>query len=138
MAWHDDYFARWNAHDADAIVAFMTPDAVYEDLALGARHSGRDEIRAFIAGMTTRLSSDYQFAFVAPIAVSVAGYAFEWTMTGTNDGPNGRFTPTGKQFAIRGVSVGRLVDGKIVENRDYWNLLGLLVQLGIMPGPATR
>jgi steroid delta-isomerase-like uncharacterized protein len=133
MPWYHDYGDKWNAHDAAGIVAFMTPDAVYEDLALAARHVGQDEIRAFIAGMATRLSSDYTFDFAEPVAATDGGYALEWVMTGTHDGPGGRLPPTGKSFAIHGVSVGLLADGKITENRDYWSLGELLVQIGILP-----
>jgi hypothetical protein len=26
-------------------------------------------------------------------------------------------------------------DGKVVEQRDYWNMAGFLVQVGLMPAP---
>jgi hypothetical protein len=35
------------------------------------------------------------------------------------------------------VSVGRLnSDGKIVTNRDYWNMADYLMQVGILPTPS--
>jgi hypothetical protein len=40
---------------------------------------------------------------------------------------------TGRKFAVRGVSVGRLEGGKIKENTDYWNMVELLSQLGMLP-----
>jgi hypothetical protein len=33
--------------------------------------------------------------------------------------------------------VGRLVDGKISENHDYWNLAAYLMQVGLMPAPPA-
>jgi limonene-1,2-epoxide hydrolase len=36
---------------------------------------------------------------------------------------------------VPGVSVGRVRDGRIVENRDYWNLADYLQQVGLMPSP---
>ena len=132
MAWYHDYGDKWNAHDAGGVVAFMTSDAVYEDLALGGRHVGHDDIRGFIDGMSDRISSDYAFEFAEPIASTDEGYALEWVMRGTHDGAGGQLPPTGKAFSIHGVSVGRLKEAKIAENRDYWSLGEFLVQIGIL------
>ena len=49
-----------------------------------------------------------------------------------HDGTGGQLPPTGKAFSIHGVSVGRLKEGKIAENRDYWSLGESLVQIGIL------
>ena len=40
---------------------------------------------------------------------------------------------TGKAFAIRGVSIGVREDGLVLQNHDYWNLAGFLMQVGLMP-----
>jgi steroid delta-isomerase-like uncharacterized protein len=62
-------------------------------------------------------------------------YAFEWTMSGTNDRADQQrgLPATGEKYEIPGVSIGRLRDGKIVENRSYWDLAGYLRQVGLMP-----
>jgi hypothetical protein len=46
-----------------------------------------------------------------------------------------RSSATGKKFAVRGVSVDRLEGGKIKENTDYYNMVELLPQIGVMPAP---
>src|SRR6266700_1859028 len=117
-SWWDPYIVAWNAHDADTLASFMAADAVYEDLALGERLAGRDAIRAWAAGIVDRLSSDFAFD--------------------THDRSGPRLAATGKPFAVRGVSVGRTVNGLIAENRDYWSLATLLVQVGAMPGPPPE
>ena len=45
--------------------------------------------------------------------------------------------PTGKQATITGVSIERVVDGKIVEDRTNWDTFGLMQQLGAVPTPTT-
>ena len=61
-------------------------------------------------------------------------YAAEWEMAGTNTGAAAGLPATNKPYRIRGVSVGRLDgDGKIVQNRDYWNMADYLTQVGILP-----
>jgi steroid delta-isomerase-like uncharacterized protein len=133
MAWYDEYGEAWNRRDADEIVSFMTDDAVYEDVATGAHSRGHDEIKAFIQGMSERVSSDIAFEFPDPIVVTEDGYALEWIMRGTHDRGSDQLPGSRKPFEIHGVSVGRLDGGKIAWNRDYWSMGEFLVQIGLLP-----
>ena len=47
-----------------------------------------------------------------------------YTMTGTNAGPLGELPPTGKKMHVTGMAITRVVDGKVVEDQTYWNVLG--------------
>ena len=60
-------------------------------------------------------------------------------MSGTNDGadPQHGLPATGHRFEIPGVTIGRMRDGKIAENKDYYNLAGYLMQVGLIP-PHNR
>ncbi len=40
---------------------------------------------------------------------------------------------TGKQFTISGMTIDRIVQGKVVEEREEWDALGLFQQLGAVP-----
>jgi steroid delta-isomerase-like uncharacterized protein len=132
------YTAAWNAHDAAAVTGFMTDDVVYTDLGIGERVEGRTAVQAFVAGMETSLSSDYRLEMVRTL-VDGDRFAAEWTLSGTNDRADAErgLPATGHRFEIRGVSVGRLVGGKIAENTDYYNLAGYLMQVGLMPAPEA-
>jgi len=55
---------------------------------------------------------------------------WHWTLTGTNTGPMGEASPTNKEVRLSGISVGRIVDGKIAEVGDFYNQASLLLQLG--------
>jgi steroid delta-isomerase-like uncharacterized protein len=57
-----------------------------------------------------------------------------YTLTGTNTGP-GQWPPTGKKIEIEGVSIIRVVDGKIDEELVYYNFAALLTQLGFTITP---
>ena len=60
---------------------------------------------------------------------SVIRWRSEMTHTGEFMG-----TPaTGKKAMVRGISIMRFKDGKIVEGWDNWDQLGLLTQIGAMP-----
>jgi steroid delta-isomerase-like uncharacterized protein len=130
------YLNAWNDHDVEAILGFLTDDCTYADVALNESHQGKAAIRDFIAHMATEFSSDY--AFEPGLAVvSATGYALEWVMRGTHDGSSARLPATGKPYAIRGVSVGELRDGKVARNTDYWSLAEFLGQVGLMPVPTA-
>jgi steroid delta-isomerase-like uncharacterized protein len=59
-----------------------------------------------------------------------------WTCRGAHRGDLSGFAPTGKQFAITGVSVMRFAGGKMVEGYVNWDALGLMQQLGAVPEVA--
>ncbi len=56
-----------------------------------------------------------------------------WSCRGVHKGELNGIAPTGKQFAITGVTICRLANGKIVEGFVNWDALGLMRQLGAVP-----
>jgi steroid delta-isomerase-like uncharacterized protein len=126
----------WNAHDAGAVVARMTDDVIYVDLGTDERFDGQAAVRDFIDRLEKEFSSDYRFE-TGQVIANEESFAIEWVMSGVNDRAGEQFPATGKHFEIRGVSVGRLRNGKIAENKSYWNLAGYLVQVGLMPAPGA-
>lgn len=64
-------------------------------------------------------------------------YAAEWSMSGTHKGPlvmpDGHVPATGRKLQIAVATVGRLdAEGRIVEERRYYDLAGIMSQLGLM------
>jgi steroid delta-isomerase-like uncharacterized protein len=134
--WPQQYIEAWNSHNADRVLSFMAPEALYVDTTLGERLNGHDAIRHFIDSMAETLSTDYRFELTNAFFTDT-DYAAEWDMLGTHDRSDGRLPVTGKQFRIHGVSIGKLRGGKIAENRDYWNMVDFLTQIGIMPADQS-
>lgn len=58
-----------------------------------------------------------------------------WSCRGVHKGELNGIAPTGKQFAITGVTICRFDHGKIVEGFVNWDALGLMRQLGVVPEP---
>ncbi len=58
------------------------------------------------------------------------------TARATHTGEFNGIPPTGKQVAWTEIHIYRLQDGKVVELWSEIDLLGLLVQLGAVPGPS--
>jgi steroid delta-isomerase-like uncharacterized protein len=133
----DGYLDAWNAHDPAAVARYMADDAIYEDVALGRVLHGPSEIAKFVEE-ATRASSDFRFEEVSLFRAG-SDYANEWIMAGTNDREVQGVPATGRSFRVRGASVGKLdTSGRIVENRDYYNLAEMLAQLGIQPAAPRQ
>ena len=56
-----------------------------------------------------------------------------WTCRGSHKGELNGIAPTGRQFAITGISVARFSGGKMAEGYVNWDALGLMQQLGVVP-----
>lgn len=56
-----------------------------------------------------------------------------WTARGTNTGVGNGFPATGKKMHVRGITIWRIVDGKIREEWSEFDQLPLLQQTGLLP-----
>jgi steroid delta-isomerase-like uncharacterized protein len=59
-----------------------------------------------------------------------------WTSTGTNTGEGNSLPATGKKIQGRGITIWRIVNGKITEEWSEFDQLRLMKQLGLVPNPA--
>ncbi len=127
----DDWGRYWSAHDLDRLLALFTDDVVFEDVAQGATHHGKDGLRSFgqrvFAGFP-----DVTFELTSRFATATQG-GLEWVMRGTNRGDIPGLPATGKQVELRGASIFEFADGKIRRYSDYWDRVTFLKQLGLMP-----
>ena len=62
--------------------------------------------------------------------------ACRFTARGVHQGEFMGLPPTGREIAMTGIEIFRLRDGKIAELWGEANLMGLMYQLGILPGPS--
>ena len=62
----------------------------------------------------------------------------QWKASGTHTGPlrtpsGGTIAPTAKMATLSGSTVSEIKNGKIARSWNYWDMAGLLIQLGLMP-----
>jgi steroid delta-isomerase-like uncharacterized protein len=62
--------------------------------------------------------------------------AARWTAEGTHQGELLGVPATGKRFRFTGISICRLAEGKMAEQFEQWDRLGLMQQLGVIPSPG--
>jgi predicted SnoaL-like aldol condensation-catalyzing enzyme len=61
---------------------------------------------------------------------------FSWTAT--HKGNFNGIAPTGKQVKVEGMDIWREQDGKMRENWVVMDIMGLMIQLGVVPPPAAK
>lgn len=139
-SWLDRYTDAWCHHPQAGgrggeevlatLLTFMSDDVRYEDLPTGAVFVGHDGIRHMGAG-ALQMDADMTFQ-VTQRVTGDSSYACETICSGTNTGSIGPLPGAGSPFTFRGVSIGEFSEaGLVTSQRDYWDLAGLLGQLGV-------
>ena len=125
----------FNAGNIDVIDELVTTDFVNHDAALPEPMVGPDAAKATISGYRTafpdlRITIEEQIADDQRVAT-------RWSANGTHEGDLMGMAPTGKQATVTGITIDRIVDGRIAESWTNWDTLGMLQQLGVVPVLAT-
>ncbi len=60
------------------------------------------------------------------------------TMRGTHQGTFNGIPATGREVVVTGMSIERIVNGRIVEGWNENDALGMLIQLGVFPPPPGQ
>jgi steroid delta-isomerase-like uncharacterized protein len=122
-----------NERDSVGLRALYNQDAVNVDPTRVMR--GIDQIMGSFEQMWTAFS-ELKFE-MGPVAVGDDyGFANEWTARGQHTGayvmPDGQQLPaTGRSIEIQGGTFFELRGGKISRQRDYFDVLGWMQQLGL-------
>ena len=104
------FVAAWEHNDTDEILRYFADDALWYDGYPAGRTAGTAEIRAQL---------DRYSRHISDVSIEVVHQAVdgEWVFQERVD----RGRRDGVDFEVAAVCVFRVVDGRIVENRDYWN-----------------
>lgn len=126
----------WNAQDWDAFEKGYKPDAVVRLPGQLPTYTSRDRrlgaIQVFEEFPDNRVENrPYKVLFAAgDWTCSIA--RFTGTMTGPMLGPDGtEVPPTGKSFDVDFCTVARWDNGQVVEENLFYDLVGLLQQIGV-------
>jgi steroid delta-isomerase-like uncharacterized protein len=109
----------WSTRDTSLFRSLFAENAEYRDVALDKVFCGHEAIKAFFDG-TFATFPDFKME-IEHCAVTAQAAAGEWVMSGTFLGASFGVPPTGKAFRVPGCCFMRIVNGLIVEHRDYWN-----------------
>ena len=130
------FFEGMSSGDVDTSLSVLHEDCVNTDTATGQVMTGLDENRADMENWLS-MFSDMKVEAVNQIE-SGNMVATEMKMTGVNTGdmemPDGSKLPaTGKSIELRGCQITEFEDGKMIKTTQYYNMMSMMAQLGLMP-----
>lgn len=119
-----------NSHDPERMVALVTDDVAIEDVPINVVMRGKEGVRD---GYKMFLAAAPDFRIEPKSwAVDDHTFALEFTLSGTQKGDLPGIPATNKAFSFRGCSFGEFENGKLKSRRDYWDLMSLTTQLGVV------
>jgi steroid delta-isomerase-like uncharacterized protein len=95
---------------------------------------GIDSARAYYANFLTGFS-DITFT-IKDVFGQGEKLVKYWNFKGKHTGVFFGIPPTGKTVSLDGTTLIRMSNGKIAEERDFWDNLDFMTQLGLMPAPG--
>jgi steroid delta-isomerase-like uncharacterized protein len=118
--------------------AALAPEAVYVEPATGRRVQGADQIVAVSQGWRQVFPDATGTISTAVASGNIVTLEITWegTQRGELAGPGGVIPASGKRVTVAAVQVVTVVGGKITETHHYFDMLGLLQQLGAIPAPG--
>lgn len=139
---YEEFIEAWNNRDIEGVMALCADDLTFQDPLVSEPITGKDRIGV--------LMQRWWQAF-PDIEIEVVGHvigenrvAVEWRAKATNSGElplthGVTLPPTGKCIDSQGVSIIDFRDGKAVRQREYWDALAMMRQLGLLPSmPGTH
>ena len=132
----DKFFESMSSGDIDSAMSVMHDNCVYHDMGTGQVMEGLDENRADMENWTNTFS-DMKVEVLNHVE-SGDTVVTEMKMSGVNTGdmemPDGSKIPaTGKSIEMNGCQVAKFQDGKIIKATQYYNMMSMMAQLGLMP-----
>lgn len=121
----------WNQRKSDTIEQLVSPDCRLHGHADNDGVIGMTEFREIAQALQTGFP-DMHLDVEDTISESDRTVA-RWVARGTHLGDFMGIPPTRKKILVRGVSVVRFADGKMVESWDSWDKFGMLQSIGVLP-----
>ena len=124
-----------NAHDAGAALDALVAEDFIEQNPLPGQGPGRAGLAGVLTDMFTAFP-DLRWTLRDTITeddrIMTLG-----TWTGTHRAPFMGIPATGRTVTVESWTLDRYRDGRLAESRIIMDVAGMLIQLGVIPAPAT-
>jgi len=119
-----------NQRNPDLIEEFYPPDFVWHEP--DGDIQGYEQAKKFVS---TYFQAIPDISITVEDAIAEGDQAVtRYTIRGTHQGETEEFGPaTGKQMELKGITIHRFENGKIVEEWERYDNLSVLQQLGLVP-----
>ena len=113
----------------------LSPEIVFHGTSGDGEIRGVDAMVAFVSGYRRTFPDAH--STVEDQVAEADKVVTRWRAAGTHVGELGSIPPARRPFVMEGVTIERVVGGKIVEVWVARDELGLLRQLGVLPAAAV-
>jgi steroid delta-isomerase-like uncharacterized protein len=127
----NELYASWSLHEPQRIDAIFTDDGVYNDIAGGKDHRGKEQIKQLLRAAFA-WAPDFRVTMIS-LTIGNETAATEWISEGIQTGRIGDLPASGNSFRLRGASILTFRNGKISKVTDYYDMATFLRQLGNTP-----
>jgi steroid delta-isomerase-like uncharacterized protein len=121
----------WNQGNLDLVDEIYAPDYVNHDLTMPEDVRGVEDVREFYRRYLSAFS-DAEITIEDQLAEGDK-VVTRWTARGTHKGELMGVPPSGKRVEVAGITIGRIEGGKVAEEWDSYDALGLMQQIGAIP-----
>jgi predicted ester cyclase len=129
--------ASWNAGDLDGYLTLYDPAIRLHGYAPAPMD--REAVEAFYRAIWAGLAAPGRPGPHLELH-EVIGHgerlAVRFTMSGVHDGMFNGIAPTGRPYVLAGITILHFAGGRVVERWSCADMLGLMVQLGVVPPPG--
>jgi steroid delta-isomerase-like uncharacterized protein len=126
----------FNQGNLDAVEEIFAPDYVLHDPTSPEEIRGTEGMRRYVS-MYRSAFPDTEITIEDQLAEGDT-VATRWTARGTHQGELMGVQPSGNRVEVMGVTISRIEGGKIVEDWDIYDALGMMQQIGAIPEPGQQ
>ena len=118
-----------NKGNLDLIEEICAPDYVCHEVDQDIR--GPEGVRQFI--FMLRAAFPDLHVTVEDVIAEGDKIVQRWTGRGTHQGELMGIPPTGNRVSVDGITISRFKDGKVSEEWEVYDMMGMMQQLGVIP-----
>lgn len=121
----------WNTKMDEKIIQLYSADYEGEDITGGKKRSGTEGVKEWL----NRVLHAFPNIHYTLIDYVESGdrLVLHWLAEGNHHGSFLKIPASGKQVRINGISILKIENGKISEGKLFWDLAGVLRQIGLLP-----
>ena len=128
----NSYMNAWAEHNITKIDSYYATEVIWYDLPSDTTSKGKKEVTKAITGAFMAYVPDMFWVKTGDVFVSDNTITYEWAYGGTFNGMWGDKKIQNKKFSIKGISTTTIdKQGKIIAQKDYYDLFGFRKQLGL-------
>jgi steroid delta-isomerase-like uncharacterized protein len=134
-----DFVNAFNHADWEQLASLVAPDFRYEETGTLRVVEGVDTYLTLCRQWKSAFPDAYGTIHIAIANDTFVGQEVTWegTHSGPLAGPGGEIAPTNIRISIRGSLWYTVEDGRVRELHSHIDLMAMLQQLGVIPGPGT-